>query len=1006
MLRIICWVFCLPAIGAGASSTLQAEHVLEAPKEIPVAADADVVVVGGSSGAVSAACESARGGAKVFLIAPRPYLGADMCSTLRLYLERDQQPKSKLAVACFGKNRVATPFQVKAAMDQALLDCGVRYLTGCFVTDVLRDEKGQIAGIVMANRSGRQAIRAKVVVDATRRAVVARLAGAAFRPFDGGPCIFRRIVVGGEMQSGDNLSGEKKDFTYDSVAKRGGLRLPVYDYRLQIDMEDNRVSSFFNAEHQARDMTYHKGSEMASEVLTHLPSDTMIGEGRVDSWPGAQNVDLGPFRPKEIGRLYVLGVYADLGSKAAGELMRPLELMDLGVRIGRAAAADGKSRPRPENAVLPATNVTGGIRFDVGENLNGIRPNELGTIRAGRRALPVLGRYDVVVVGGGTSGAPAGIAAAKCGAKTLVVEYLHELGGVGTTGLIGAYWYGLRRGYTGHVDQQVNPGSPKWNAVEKAEWLRRELRRHGADVWFGVLGCGALTRDGQVHGVVVATPQGRGAILAATVIDATGNADVAACAGAPTQYSISEAGSLNVQIAGFPERPMKRSYVNTCYTMVDDTDVLDVWHLMVWRRTASNKPAAFDVGQLVDSRDRRRIVGDAMLTVQDILNQRTFPDTISQHFSNFDAAAFPDSPLLLVANAKGPRFQTDVPYRCLLPRRLDGILVVGLGCSAQRDAMTLIRMQADMQNQGYAAGMAAAAAAKLGGHTRKVDVKAVQKKLVGEGVLDERVLTDGDSYPMKREAIEKAVALCGDKDIDQGERLSALAVVMAHPKQAIPLLKTQYEDSPAGSAKRKTAQILAILGDPTGVPTLIAAVDACDGWDKGVTLTSQRKTGNTFSELDRLIIALGYSRAPQAVKPLIAKLKQLQPDSELSHYKAISLALRHHSRCDAAAGPLAKLLKQPNFTGHATVAAAARKEDRREEQSTAIANRLVTTGGNDSANQTNLNRAFKELIVAAMLYRCGDRHGTAKKILQQYANDIHGHFAGYARWTLDNAPPR
>ena len=44
----------------------------------------------------------------------------------------------------------------------------------------------------------------------------------------------------------------------------------------------------------------------------------------------------------------------------------------------------------------------------------------------------------MVVVGGGTSGAPAGIAAAKSGAKTLVVEYLYELGGVGTVGLIGA----------------------------------------------------------------------------------------------------------------------------------------------------------------------------------------------------------------------------------------------------------------------------------------------------------------------------------------------------------------------------------------------------------------------------------------------------------------------------------------------------------------------------------------------------------------------------------------
>ena len=64
-------------------------------------------------------------------------------------------------------------------MDKALLQAGVQYLTGCYVTDVLRDNDGQLAGIVMANRSGRQAVRAKVIVDATCRAAVARLASIA-----------------------------------------------------------------------------------------------------------------------------------------------------------------------------------------------------------------------------------------------------------------------------------------------------------------------------------------------------------------------------------------------------------------------------------------------------------------------------------------------------------------------------------------------------------------------------------------------------------------------------------------------------------------------------------------------------------------------------------------------------------------------------------------------------------------------------------------------------------
>jgi len=956
-----------------------------------MADDVDVVVVGGSGGAVEAACEAARGGTKVFLVEARPYLGTDLCTTLRLWLEDGEQPQTKLAATCFGKDRMTTPYRVKAEMDRALMKAGVSYLTGSYLTDVLRDGNGRLAGIVMVNRSGRQAIRAKVVIDATPQATVARLAGASFRPFTPGPQTFTRVVIGGAARSGQGVTVAQKEFTCDLSAQGRTHRLAVYEYVLAIDLPDNGPVSVFRAENRARDLTNGQGSEVASEVLHYVPSDTIVGQQQIATWPGAERADLGAFRPKGVAHLYVLGPYTDLGRRAAERLLRPVELMAMGARIGQAAAAEAQGLSRPEGVVLAGFEAKDGIAISVGEDMGHVRPTERGTIRAGASALPVLGRYEVVVVGGGTSGAPAGIAAAKSGARTLVIEYLHELGGVGTTGLIAAYWYGLQRGYTEYVDRNVNPGRKSWNAVAKAEWLRSELTAAGADVWLGAMGCGALVQDGKVCGVVVATPWGRGAVLASTVVDATGNCDIAACAGAETEFAISTRGSLNVQIAGFPERPLGQSYVNTCYTMVDDTDALDVWHLMAWRRTHASQPGAFDVGQLVDSRERRRVVGNATLTVEDILGCRTFPDTISQHSSNFDAAAFPDARLLLVRDAKGPCFRADLPYRCLLPKGLDGILVIGLGASADRDAMTLIRMQPDLQNQGYAAGIAAAAAAKAGGHTRDIDVKAVQRRLVDENVLDSRVLTDKDSFPASVERIERAVRTLADRD-DPGQ-LAALAIVLTHRQEAIDLLKRRYRDLVAEETKLYCARVLGILGDRTGVPQLIAAVEAHDGWDQGMALTSQRDKGNLFSDLDRLVIALGCSGAPEAVPPLLRKLEQLQPESRLSHYKAVSLALWDYD-CPAAAEPLARLLGHPGFCGHATVAPVA--------GSAATASpRLTTAGGDDAANNTNLNRAMKELIVAAMLFRCGDRDGAAKAVLDQYARDIHGHFARYARWVLE-----
>src|SRR5690606_31854785 len=108
-------------------------------REIPVAGVADILVVGGSTGAVSAACEAARCGASVFVAAPRPYLGEDLCATLRLWLEPGERPASPLARALFEAGSPATPLHIKRTLDEALLRAGIRFLYGCYATDVLRD---------------------------------------------------------------------------------------------------------------------------------------------------------------------------------------------------------------------------------------------------------------------------------------------------------------------------------------------------------------------------------------------------------------------------------------------------------------------------------------------------------------------------------------------------------------------------------------------------------------------------------------------------------------------------------------------------------------------------------------------------------------------------------------------------------------------------------------------------------------------------------------------------
>ncbi len=94
--------------------------VTESDRQIPVLYDVDVLVVGGTSGAVTAAVAAAHNGATVFLAAPRPYLGEDICGTYRLWLEPGEEPRSPLARIMFAEPptttqlRNAIPFTYEA----------------------------------------------------------------------------------------------------------------------------------------------------------------------------------------------------------------------------------------------------------------------------------------------------------------------------------------------------------------------------------------------------------------------------------------------------------------------------------------------------------------------------------------------------------------------------------------------------------------------------------------------------------------------------------------------------------------------------------------------------------------------------------------------------------------------------------------------------------------------------------------------------------------------------
>jgi hypothetical protein len=460
------------------------------------------------------------------------------------------------------------------------------------------------------------------------------------------------------------------------------------------------------------------------------------------------------------------------------------------------------------------------------------------------------------------------------------------------------------------------------------------------------------------------------------VVDSTGNADIAAAAGATCRYTAED--DVAVQGTGLPPRQLGPGYTNTDYTFVDETDITDIWRCFVSAREKFK--TAYDLGQLIDTRERRQIVGDFTITPVDEWACRTFPDTVVIAKSNFDTHGYTIHPMFTLRPPHKQDIFVHVPYRCLLPRGLDGILVTGLGVSAHRDAIPLIRMQPDVQNQGYAAGTAAAMIAKKGCAARALDIKALQRNLIKKGILPDSVLTETDCFPLPNAKIVEAVSqLTND--------FHGIELVLAQQDAAKQPLRDALAKAGDDKAKLVYGHVLAMFGDAAGAGALAKAVTAAREWDEGWQFKAMGQFGASISPLDGLIIALGRSRDPRALEPILAKARLLDADSAFSHFRAVSLALE--SLADpAAAKTLAELLQKPGIGGYAV---------------TNITAALVKNPSSGTDN-TGRGTALRELFLARALYRCGDCGGLGEKILRVYAEDLHGHYARHAQAVLKRKP--
>lgn len=425
-------------------------------------------------------------------------------------------------------------------------------------------------------------------------------------------------------------------------------------------------------------------------------------------------------------------------------------------------------------------------------------------------SVPEIAAVDVLVVGGGSAGCSAAIAAARSGAHVLVVEKSARLGGIGTAVLdtfYGFYTPGENRKVVGGIGDEVvealtaldaafiRPntygagGGVTYNPEILLSVWDQLVTEAGAAVLFHSVVVDVLRGEsaGDVSGVLIANKNGISRVTARYLVDASGDADVCAFAGAGFEGAETgeqvQALTTTFRLANvdteaarsFPKEelfdrmaagaasgrydlPRQEGSIHrtpvagvslanmTRVENIDPTDVRALSAAEIQGRRQVGEYVRFlqreipgyeraelvGLGMHIGVRESRRIHGEYQLTADDVLSARRFEDSVAScgapiedHSGGTDTVwkYIPDSGTY------------DIPYRALLPVALSNVIVAGRCLSATHEAHASCRSIAQCMAMGQAAGTAVAQSLSAGGALREVDIARLQERLLADGAI-------------------------------------------------------------------------------------------------------------------------------------------------------------------------------------------------------------------------------------------------------------------------------
>ncbi len=398
------------------------------------------------------------------------------------------------------------------------------------------------------------------------------------------------------------------------------------------------------------------------------------------------------------------------------------------------------------------------------------------TITEPAREISVLAETEVLVIGGGPAGVAAAISASRAGAETYLVERYNHLGGLWTGGLVlpllsthAVDKQNRRRqvihGIGGEMAQRffdMGMAIHKINPVidpEAGKYLLDEMiRESGVKMLYHSWGVNAIMDGNTIKGVFIESKSGRLAVLAKVVIDCTGDGDVIHWSGEKSEnmpyhiglvHRLGNVDRINKNAPGYREMqigdptPLKSvNWVNMHGK--NEQNGIDMQTLsglqleyrkQIWdsvteiRKTPGHEEVfLLDTASQMGVRMSRILDGEYRLTLEDSMTYKNFDDAIGISGA-WTTMLYKGRKVI---PAERPMWQ--IPYRSLLPKTVENLIVAGRCFSFERDLVEDTRIIGTCLVTGHGAGAAAARAIKERELARNIDVKKLRKLLVEQNV--------------------------------------------------------------------------------------------------------------------------------------------------------------------------------------------------------------------------------------------------------------------------------